>query len=252
VSKLQQWIAFAVAGILVILAAGWFLLVSPQRSKAADFRGQATTQRAATATLRTQLAVVRAQATQLPAKQAELAKFARQIPANAALPALVRALTGAATNAHVDLVSIAPGPPAVYTPAIAPVAVAPSPAASPAPGAAAPPAAVARPVVSPLSIVPLAIKVNGTYVQLEQFVANLEGLQRILLVGGYTLGPGTPIKPAATSTAAAPTSGGTGGCSRPPCNLDLAVTGQVFVAPVIAAPVTGVSPVVPVTPVPAK
>lgn len=79
-TKLQQWITFAVVGIVVILAAGWFLLVSPQRAKAAATHTQVTTELSSTASLRTQLDVLRAQARQLPAKQAELAKFSRQIP----------------------------------------------------------------------------------------------------------------------------------------------------------------------------
>lgn len=231
-TKLQQWITFAVVGIVVILAAGWFLLVSPQRAKAAATHTQVTSELSSTASLRTQLDVLRAQARQLPAKQAELAKFSRQIPSTAALPALVRSLTDAASTAHVDLQSIAPGPPAAPT-ATVPVApvVAPSPGATP---SAAPATTLAAPVAaSPLQVVPLAIKVNGTYVQLEQFVANLEALQRVLLVSAYTIGPGSPLKPATTSTTA---TGTATGCSRTACTLDMSLTGQVFLAPAPAAP----------------
>ena len=119
----------------------------------------------------------------------------------------------------------------------APVRLAPSPAATPSPGAV--PATVpTAPAGSGLQSIPLALKLNGTYVQLEQFVANLEALQRVFLVGGYTLGPGSPVKPTTTSATA---STATGGCSSAPCNLDLALTGQVFIAPAVAAPAVPVT-----------
>lgn len=127
-----------------------------------------------------------------------------------------------------DLQSIAPGPPAAPT-ATVPVGpvVAPSPGATPATTLAAPA------TVPPLQTVSLAIKVNGTYVQLEQFVANLEALQRVFLISAYTIGPGSPLEPATTSTIA---TGTATGCSRTACTLDLSLTGQVFLAPAPAAP----------------
>jgi len=38
--KLKQYVTFTVLGCLVVLAAGWFLLVSPKRSEAAELRAQ--------------------------------------------------------------------------------------------------------------------------------------------------------------------------------------------------------------------
>ena len=89
--------------VLAVLAAGWLLLVSPQRAEAADAaradRGPAAT---ANATLRDQAALA-PQAEDLPAQRAQLAAVPRKIPDNPALPALLRALTGQRRDAGVEL-----------------------------------------------------------------------------------------------------------------------------------------------------
>ena len=126
-SKTQQWVIGAALAIILVIAAGWFLLVSPQRAKAAELRTQVATEQAASASLRTELAQLTAQAKQLPAKQAELKKFSQKIPAVTALPATIRALHQAATKAGVSLVSIAPTTPAPFVAAGKPAA-APAPA----------------------------------------------------------------------------------------------------------------------------
>ena len=47
--KLKQWVALTVVGCLGIMAAGWFLLVSPKRTEAAEIREQAVAQESANA-----------------------------------------------------------------------------------------------------------------------------------------------------------------------------------------------------------
>jgi Tfp pilus assembly protein PilO len=124
-AKLRNHVAIAGLLALVMLAAGWFMLVSPQRSKAAGFRADAAQTRSASSALQTQLALLKAQAKQLPKQQARLHAIAVKVPSNPAEPALVRLLTKAAKDAGVDLSSIAPatptlvesGPAAVTTPA---------------------------------------------------------------------------------------------------------------------------------------
>jgi len=241
-TKTRQWMIAAVVAIVVIMAAGWFLLVSPQRAKTADLRGQTAKEQSSSAALRTDLDVLTAQSKQLPAKQAALAKFARQIPSDPALPAMIRALQQAANTAGVALVSIAPAPPGPFTagasatrpgPAVAAPGATPAPAATPSPAPAATPDPGAAGAVPPaggtasaLQLISLAMKVTGTYVQLEQFVANLESLPRLHVVTSYTMAPSTTAgagKAAATCTAKA-------------CPIDLEITGQVFIAPALIAP----------------
>ncbi len=231
-SKVQQWVAIGVAAMIAVLAAGWFFVVAPQRAHARALQGQATAQRGATAALSSQLHMLQAQAKQLPAKQVELAGFARQIPSSAALPALIRSLSAATAAAGVDLVTISPAAPAALVTAVAPV---PAAAASGAPTDAAaapktgapPPTTLAAPAAgaSGLQTIGLTLKLNGSYAQLEEFVADLEGMQRVLIINGYSLGPQVSCKGK--------------------CKLDLELNAQVFTMPALAAP-----PAVPRTSVP--
>ena len=234
--KLKQYVVFTVLGCLLVLAAGWFVLVSPKRSDASALRDQAATQVAANAQLETRLAVLKAQAKALPKQQAKLAAVAAKIPDNPALPALIRALTTAAKSAGVELVSVTP---------TAPAAVASAPATTTTTAAAAAPASSAGQLAS----IGVALNVAGGYFQTEQFVANLENLPRSMRVSGLTLTPGNnPVTKAPTGAAA--TDGKT---------ITSTINAQVFMAAnrpaatavsVPGAPVTStaVGPTAPVTP----
>ena len=192
--KLKQWVTMTVLASLVILAAGWFLLVSPKKDEAAALRAQTAEQVAANAVLETQLQVLRAQAKDLPKKQAELAAVSAKIPDNPSLPALIRALTEASTSAGVDFVSVTPGPPVV--PVAAPVQ---PKAAEPATAQAAPtaPPPAAGPAGA-LATIPVGIKVVGDYFDIAQFTANLENLPRAMRVVDLTVVPG--LSPTAPKT----------------------------------------------------
>ncbi|TAL24988.1 MAG: hypothetical protein EPN99_02135 [Frankiales bacterium] len=200
--KLKQWVALTLVGCLGIMAAGWFLMVSPKRSEAAEVRAAAIAQESTNQGLRTKLEVLKAQAKDLPKKQADLARVAAKIPSDPGLPALIRALTAASTSAGVELVSVTPGPPAAVA---APVATQPvaTPAAAPAGQPAASPAAAAPAAsVGTLAAIPVAINVVGGYFEVSQFLANLENLPRALRVTNLTLAPGTsPTEKADTTSA---------------------------------------------------
>lgn len=228
--KLKQWVALTVVGCLAVLAGGWFLLVSPQRTQAEELREQAATNEAGNQTLRTQLAMLKAQAKDLPAQKAELAAVAAKVPSDPALPSLIRALDGASTEAGVELLSIAPGAPA---PVVAPAA--PAPAGDGA--VAVTPAAPAGPV---LQAIPLAIDVVGGYFEVQQFLGNLEDLGRALRVTALTMAPGA--NPVAAPDARTPADEGS--------VLKATITGQVFVSEGVArapaaAPAPGAAVAVP-------
>jgi Tfp pilus assembly protein PilO len=187
--KLKQYMVFTVLGCLVVLAAGWFLLVSPKRSDAAALRSSASTQVTANAQLQTELQVLKAQAKALPKQQAKLAAVAAKIPDNPALPSLIRALTAASASAGVELVQVTPGAPAVVG------------AAAPGAAALAAPAAANASSAGTLTSISLNLSVIGGYFQLEQFMANAENLSRSLRVSSLALGPGTnPVKQATAGT----------------------------------------------------
>ena len=215
--KLKQWIALTVVGVLAVLAGGWFLLVSPKHSDAAALRSQAAQQVSANASLQTQLAMLKAQAKNLPAQQAKLAAVAAKIPDNPALPSLVRALTKAADQTGVELVSLAPSQPIPVAGGATATAVAPG-GAAPVSGSA-----------GQLQSIGLVLNVVGGYFQVEQFLDSVENLSRAMKVTNFVATPGgNPLKPTAGTTATAST-------------LSTTVTGTVYMA--TGRPTTAVAPV---------
>ncbi len=224
-NKLKQWVTLAVLASVVLLAAGWFLLISPKKGEANDLRTQAASQVSANAALETQLSVLRAQAKDLPKKQAELAEVAAKIPDNPSLPALIRALTAASTSSGVEFVSVTPGQP-VAPVAVAPVAVAPV-VAEPSTATAqttpvAPIAPVAGGAAGTLATIPVALNVVGDYFDIAKFMANLEDLPRALRVVDVSLAPG--VSPTATATKAG------AGSAEDGRSLTSTINGSVFMA----------------------
>lgn len=215
--KLKQWVILTSVGVVVILAAGWFLLISPKHSEAADLRTQADAKLAANTQLRSQIAMLKAQAKDLPRQQARLAAVAAKIPDNPALPALIRALSGAADAAGVELVSLSPTAPAAVA-GVVPAAPVQPVAAS---GAAAPVRRVSTAAAGTLQNIGVTMNVVGGYFQVEQFLDRVENLSRALKVTTLNLAPGTnPVKPLSGAAAA----------SDPGKLLSASITGNVYLA----------------------
>jgi Tfp pilus assembly protein PilO len=186
VDKLKQWIAFALLGVLVVLAAGWLLVISPKRKDAADIDAQTAAQDTANASLQTSLKVLKEQARNEPAQEAKLAAVAAKIPDNPALPTLIRTLDRAGASTGVELVTLSPGVPVS-------VAVAAAPAVPVVPVAGAARTAVTR--VGPaaaasagsLTSIPVALTITGSYFQAVEFVDELETLTRAFKVSGLSI-----------------------------------------------------------------
>jgi Tfp pilus assembly protein PilO len=229
----RKWSALTGVLIVAILAASWFLLISPKRSKAAELKTQTASQEDANARLKEKISQLIAQQADLPRQEARLAQIRRQIPDNPALPALIRDLSAAAKKSGLSLQSLAPSDPVAVTDVVVPVA-APAPAATDTPAAdggtdGAAPAVVAPAAPAPsLYQVPLMLNATGSYFEVEQFLNKLEGMKRSFLVTGFSL------KPLATETA--------------PNALSISVTARVFLSPAQAAAAANpaaVSPTVP-------
>lgn len=190
-AKQQQWVVLATVAVLGVLAAGWFLLVSPQRATAADLDTQTASTQSSAAALRTKVATLQAQAKGLPAQRAKLAEVAGRLPAEQQVPALLRSLTAAAARSGVELVSVAPG--------------------------------TASPVgTAGLSRVPLTVTAFGDFSEVEQYLAELEDLPRALRVDDVSVAPGSnPAAPA----------GGTATATDDGRSLLATLSGSVFVAP---------------------
>jgi type IV pilus assembly protein PilO len=199
----RKWSALAVVAALAILAAGWFLLISPKRGEAADLHDKAAAQDQENARLQQKLSILIAQQKNLPQQRAKLAEFRVHIPDNPALPTLIRDLTAAGRKVGVSIDTMAPSlPEAVVADVTTPVAQGTTTATTA-------PASTG----GSLYQVPLTLDVSGSYFELEQFLNKLEGLRRSMLVTGFTLG-------AADSTA-----GSTAG------DLRLSLNGRVFMSP---------------------
>lgn len=233
-SMTRRWSLLAALLIAGILAASWFLLVSPKRSEAADLHDQAVQQAASNVALVQQLNQLKAESLDLPKQQAKLAVYRTRIPDNPALPTLIRELTAASTKVGVEIDSMSPGTPTlvagVVTPVVATGTTTTDAAAtdstttdSATTDSATAASATPAPAASALYEVPVKLEVSGSYFEVEQFVNKLEGLRRSFLVTGFVLTTGDST--AATATGTADTS--TGG-------LTLSLDGKVFLAP--AAP----------------
>ena len=193
-SRIQQWVAGTVVALLLIVAAGWFLAIAPQKHKVSSLGAQSASQEQTNNGLRTKLAELTAQISAVPSEEAAVAAVTQKIPNDPELPAYVRALTTIAGQTGVELVSIAPSVPAAVNVAVAtaPAATAASPSAS-ATATAAAHAAAPAPAVS-LQAIPVALGVQGGYFQIQQFTAALQRLPRTTVLSTLSMAHGSPLK----------------------------------------------------------
>lgn len=227
-SKMRQWALLTAVACLAVIAAGWYVVIKPERSSAASYRTQAQGVQSKNTQLRDEIAQLRDQQKALPAQQQKLASIATKIPDNPALPALIRQLSAAADGAGVNLVSMAPGQPTLGRAAAATT----SAAAGSASGAAASSTAggAGSTPASPLAIIPLSLQVQGSYFNVEQFFSAVESLSRAMLVTGFTLNPAGGTS---GSGGAAPASADAN--ALPPGTLTAQITASVFESPQLAA-----------------
>lgn len=172
----RKWVIGTAIAVIVILAAGWFLLAKPEKQKVTDLNAQTTAQQQANSILLTQIAALQAQQKLLPQQQLILQKFSTEVPDTAAEPTLIRQLSSAANGANVDLGTITPG--AATTLSTASTAggqTLGSTAAAPA----------------QLMSLPLSLAISGTYANIEAFFNSLERLPRALLVSAFSVSPGS-------------------------------------------------------------
>jgi Tfp pilus assembly protein PilO len=163
-SRIRQWTLGTAVLVILMLVAGWFLLISPQKGDAASLNDQTQSQQAHNAQLQLQLAQLKAQNATLPQQEALLAAIQQHIPVSTpALPALVRTFSAAAATAGVTLTSLSPNSPVEY-----------------------PTNQTTNPVLWEATI---AVTATGSYFSVERFVAAIEGMQRSVMVTGFTLAP---------------------------------------------------------------
>jgi Tfp pilus assembly protein PilO len=210
-NKPQTWyIGTAVVAVLVLLA-GWFLLVAPANSNAADLTTQADAVTAQNAATQVQIDQLKAQSKNLPAQEAEIAAIRTRIPTTPALPTLIRTLSAQATAAGVSLDTLTPGTPTLAAGGTATTAT----------GTGNSPVAPGR-----VSQIPISMKVTGNFANVRLFMNGIEQMQRSFLVSGLAISANAA---AASSTSTTTTAG----------NLSTTITGEVFMTtPLATTPTT--------------
>lgn len=242
-AKVQVWVAGALALVVAIVAAGWFAFISPQRAHAAKYKSEAATQDLSNDSLQSRVNMLTAQQTAVPGEQARVAAILQEVPTTPALPNYVRSLVSAAGTAGVDLESIAPSAPQAVTAAAAAGAAAGSTTTTGAAGSAG--AAGAVPSLQALTI---AVKVNGGYFQIQQFIAGLEKMSRATVVTGVSLAPGAPLAASgAGGSGSAPSSAAPSPTPPAWTKLDASITLSVFMTP-LANSAPAVAPAAAATP----
>lgn len=161
--------------LLVIGAAGWMLVISPQNDALAEVHEQTQNARDQNDLLTLQLATLRKQAAELDITRETARALARKFPPTADQPGLFQQVTGAATAAGIparDVTALTPTPPTVG---------AVDPATGVQPGAS--PGGLARQTVT--------VSVTGGYTATQDLLENLEEMPRAYLVSSVTLSSGS-------------------------------------------------------------
>lgn len=168
----MKWYGGAALAAVLVLLAGFFLLVSPARSNADEIQAQAAAQDDANGMLQSKIDTLKAQYKDLPTYQKDLAALQTHLPTTPQMPALLRSLSQAAARSGVTLVSVTPSNPTVLASgnqASGPITA----ATASAPGQ--------------VSDYPLAISVQGNFANVKLFMAQLEALPRSVLVTGLNV-----------------------------------------------------------------
>ena len=239
-AKKSTWIGVTVFGAVVIMAAAWFLAISPTMSAAAEIRDQTDQTVAQNELLEMQLTKLKADFEKLPEYKAQLATLQQQIPTDAMLSDYLRQLEQIADAHTVTLTTITPAPaqavavvaPAAAAPAVAPAEGATDGTATPAatdPNAAT--AATGSGVPAGFAAIPFSLTVLGTYDNTNAFLYDLQNATpRLFLVSGMTA---TAQKEAEATAGKPATAEG---------DQELVITGFTYVLPDASAVPAAVDP----------
>ncbi len=236
------WIWGAVVIALLIVAAAWFALLSPVRSSTADLRLQTEALQSANEQKEVRIARLAKEAEGLDTLKADLASLRSQVPADAAMAEYLRELQAVADAHSVTIVSISPAEPTVFAPAGPETTTQTSVEGAGVPDTAndgsadaggttaTAPATTAPTTGAPAGMVaiPVAFDVVGTYADALAFLDTLQQqTHRLALV---TAVAGVGLEDAEASGGRPASSVG---------DVELTLTGTVFVLPDVPVPAAG-------------
>jgi Tfp pilus assembly protein PilO len=171
----------AVLGAMVVLALVFVVVWSPQTKQMTKERAALTTAQAQLATGRTQIASLRKQQAGLADVQVKLAGLKSAIPDTPVVDQLIDQINGLVVVSGVTLQA--------FSPTVAAPTAAPAPVAAPVAGgtSAAAPSAAAAPVVAKAQVISMPMTVEGSYVQIIDFVNRLNAAPRLFVVDSIAL-----------------------------------------------------------------
>ena len=165
-----RWYLAAGLSATLVLIAGWFLLIGPQRSTADELSSSAASKVSENAQAQAHIASLKAQFKDLPALQLKDAEVRSHIPQAPSMPALLRDLSSDAKSAGVTLVGVTPQQP--------------MPLSEPAGGAG---GAASLSTPGLVNQIPMTIQISGTFAHMQTFLSNIEGMQRAMLITGIDI-----------------------------------------------------------------
>lgn len=217
-------IALGSAGLALMTAGAWFTVAGPTLSSINEAGSAHSEAQDRTDNLNLQLAGLRRQAADLPQTEAIAKRLSKVWPATADQPAFFAQINDAALDAGIapeDITQLSPSVPEIIVrkTEAAPAAVTAATSDAPAPAAPTDPADI--PVTTrSVAVQDITVAVTGDYDELSQFMENLEGMPRGLLVRTLTVTTGAEQGAGDSTTQGAPVP-----------VITLTVVGSTFVAP---------------------
>lgn len=197
-------IGIGTGAIVLLVVAAWILLLGPTLSEIGETDEARADALDRNTLMSVQLAQLQEQADQLGDIRKQAAELTSVFPATADQPGFFAQVTAAARKSGIapeDVTSLSPGVPQLVQPSTPPVDPAADPAAAPE-------------VVAELATQAITVVADGSYAQLTEMLAQLEGMDRAFLTTSVSV------------------DGSEG-------ELSLLVTGTTFVAPPLVEPARG-------------
>ncbi|MGE3811676.1 MAG: type 4a pilus biogenesis protein PilO [Candidatus Nanopelagicales bacterium] len=171
VGRAARWYIAAGLSAVLVLVAGWFLLVAPQRATAEETQLTAESKEAVNLQTEQQIASLKAQYKDLPDIEKQTAAIRSKLPQSPSMPSLIRQLSSLAKTSGVALVAVAPQTPVPLTDAGAAAVAGQSSLATP----------------GQVNQIPVTIKVVGRFANVRLFLSGVERLDRAVLLTGVTI-----------------------------------------------------------------
>ncbi|WIM97416.1 type 4a pilus biogenesis protein PilO [Actinoplanes oblitus] len=97
------WLFGGLALVVLLIVAGWFVMIKPKYAEASDMRGQVEDATTQFAQLRKRLADLKADNENLPEYQADKARYEKALPTADSIPAFLRQLQTLGSTLKVDV-----------------------------------------------------------------------------------------------------------------------------------------------------